>query len=260
MDVPIERVDGLPFGRAYKITKDGVTHFLPSVTTILKMNEDPFIQQLRDELGMEKFLHIQQRAADRGTVMHRWLEVFLENYQKNNDHEASLLITQKYIQSTTEFDNLKTEKKRAMKIGQSLFYNFYNQRFFSNIKKVLYNEIFMYTFFKGGWAGASDFIYEDFDDCLVVQDFKSASDIKDIDHIDNYKMQIACYMFMFAVMFGRVPDRGEIVIANEKNSNLQFVIVPQSEMKMHLKRFLGLMTEFRNTPEWLEFEQKLAVV
>jgi len=52
----IEQINDLPFGRAYKITKDGQVAYAPSVTTILKLNEDPFIQKLRDELGDEKFI------------------------------------------------------------------------------------------------------------------------------------------------------------------------------------------------------------
>lgn len=259
MHADIQQINGLPFGRAYKITRDSNSCYVPSVTTVLKLNHDPFLEKLEAELGPEKYLKIQRRGGERGTVMHRWLEIFLNHYQETKDPEFSLLETQKYIADTDEFNDM-SEVKRALKIGKSLFYNFYTDEFYKNIRTVLHNEIFLYTFFRGGWAGAADFIYEDTNGNLVVQDFKSSSIMKDTSKLDNYKMQISCYMFKYAEMFGRIPDRGEIVISNESNMNLQRVYVPQSEMKIHLRKFLSLLKEFRNTTEWLDFEKSVECI
>jgi ATP-dependent exoDNAse (exonuclease V) beta subunit len=253
MNTDIQQINDLPFGRAYKITKGEQVQFVPSVTTVLKMNPDPFIDQLLLEMGPDRFKEIQNRGADRGTVMHKWLEVFLDEFGKDRDRSRSLLRTQEYIRDTDEFSKLPSNLTRAMKVGRELFYNFYNSGFHDKIGKVLHNEIFLHTFFRGGWAGACDFVYEDHDGKLVILDFKSSSIPKDPDKIDNYKMQISCYMFKYAEMFGRMPDRGEIVISNEATPDLQWVTVPGSEMKTHLRKFLGLMEKFRQQPEWIEF-------
>lgn len=268
MNVTIERIDGLPFGRCYKITKDNEIHFLPSVTTVLKMQPTPEYDIIRDELGPEKYKHAMQKAADRGTVMHKWLETFLEEYGKHQDASEALKSTQAYISATKEFDTLLTEKARALKIGRELFYNFYSKKFWTNItpiKKVLHNEIFMYTLFRGGWAGASDFVYQDFDDEHIIADFKSSREPKDESKIDTYRMQIACYMFKYSEMYGKIPARGEILIANEYNDKVQKIVVPRDDdpehgpgMKHYLRKFLGLMTEFRATPEWVEFNEQVS--
>jgi len=254
----IEQINDLPFGRAYKITKGNHIEYVPSVTTILKLNEDPFIQELRDELGSEKFEEIRDRGGSRGTVMHRWLEIFMERYAEDYDATASLIYTQKYIASTDEFSVLPGDLPRALRVGRELFYNFYNAKFHDKVSKVMYNEIFLHTFFRGGWGGACDFVYEDRDGKVVICDYKSSSIPKDFDKLDNYKMQIACYMFFYAETFGVMPDRGEIIISNEQGTDLQWLIVPADEMKIHLRKFLGLLKEFQLTPEWIMFTDKIS--
>lgn len=257
----IEQINDLPFGRAYKVTDEkNFNAFLPSVTTVLKLNQDPFLDYLKAELGPEKFLKLQNRGGDRGTVMHRWLEVFLGKYSENYDAIKALMYTQKYISETNEFANLPSSLSRALKVGRELFYNFYNSEFHKKIGKILYNEVFLYTLFRGGWAGACDFVYEDPDGKLVIMDFKSSTVPKDPDKLDNYKMQIACYMFLYAEFSGTLPDRGEIVISNEQNSDLQWITIPGDEMKIHIRKFLVLLRQFRAQPEWLEFHKNVEVV
>jgi len=254
--IDIQQINGLPFGRAYKVTDNGVSKYLPSVTTVLKLNEDPFIQQLRDELGEEGFKKIQERGSNRGTIMHRWLEIFLESYATSSDASKALRHVQEYMSTTDEFRSM-SELDRAKKIGRNLFYNFYNAGFYNTVKKILFNEIFMYTFFRGGCAGTCDFVYIDNEDRLVILDFKSSSIPKQEDHVENYKMQTSVYMFMYAELYGILPDRGEIVISNEQNDELQYIIVSRDDMKIYLRQFLALLKEFKQTPDWVEFDEKV---
>lgn len=256
MEAQIERIDGQPFGRCYKVTKNGEVKYLPSVTTILKMKPDPFLDMLRQTLGPEKFDIVTRRGAERGTVMHKWLEIFYDHYGKHKDPESGFLYTEKFI-SEWQYDTT-TDRKRAFKIGRSLFLNFYNKRFYRSINNVVHNEIFMYTFFRGGWAGACDFIFEDHDGTLIIQDFKSSSIPKDTDEQSKYMMQLSAYMFQYSEMFGRYPDRGEILIANEKNDVVQKITITKDEFKVHLKEFIGLLGQFQQTPEWLEFQEKVS--
>ena len=52
-------------------------------------------------------------------------------------------------------------------------------------------------------------------------------------------------MFAYAERYGVIPDRGEIWIANEKDSKLQRFIVTKDEFKTYLRKFLELLLEFR---------------
>ena len=48
----IEQINDLPFGRAYKVEVDGEISYLPSVTTVLSLNEEPHVKHLKEELGI----------------------------------------------------------------------------------------------------------------------------------------------------------------------------------------------------------------
>ncbi len=245
-DFTIDRVDGLPFGRAYKVSspRDLPVH-LPSVTTILKMHPNKEYDEIRESLGEEKYLEVLHRAADRGTVMHKWLELFLEHYGVNRDPEAAFSHTQQAI--SVEHFRLQTEPKRAIKIGRNLFFNFYHNRFWIDvmpIKRVMYNEIFMWTLFRGGWAGAGDFVYEDLNGDVVFADFKSSTQPKDPDKIDHYKMQISSYMFLFGEQYGTIQ---KIVVPYKSDS--------EPDMKFYLRQFLELKEKFHMTQEWIEFAE-----
>lgn len=263
----IERVDGLPFGRVYKVYGDeGRVHHLPSVTTVLKLNPKPEYDAMREDMGEEVYRSMLMRKAERGTVMHRWLEVFLGQMQKGATPEDALSLTQLYISTCTDFDGFTSDIAKATAIGRNLFYNFFYARFWEDvcdIKEVLHNELFMYTLFRDGWAGATDFVYLTPNDEVVIADFKSSSSPKDAEKIDDYKMQISTYMFKYAEMFGQIPVRGEILVANEQTSEVQRIVVPyqsdsEPDMKHYLRRFLELTEKFRQQEEWIEYEKAIA--
>jgi hypothetical protein len=172
------------------------------------------------------------------------LEHFLLEYAESRSIEKSL-VTAQDIAKGEEVSS--PDKLPLIKRGRDLFWNFYHEEFWGNIKKVLHNELFLWTDFRGGWAGATDFIYLDQNDLTVVIDFKSSSSPKDEEDILSYKCQISAYMFAYAERYGVIPDRGEIWIANEKDSKLQRFIVTKDEFKIYLRKFLGLLSEFRET-------------
>lgn len=232
-----------PWGRAYEVTIDHQTKLvLPSVTTVLKLLTEPKFKHLREKFGEEKWQQILDKASFRGTVMHSMLEHFLLEYAESKSVDKSLLSAQNIAKDE--------EKKFPDKLdliikGRDLFWNFYHEKFWSDIKNVLHNELFLWTDFRGGWAGATDFIFQDFNDEHVVIDFKSASSPKSDDDIDSYKCQISAYMFAYAERYGVIPHRGEIWISNEKNSTIQRFVVTRDEFKEHLRKFLGLLKQFR---------------
>ena len=129
--------------------------------------------------------------------------------------------------------------------GRDLFWNFYHDKFWENILEVVDNEAFLYTTFKGGWAGACDFVYRDLEHNLIVEDFKSSTSLKDEEDILSYKLQIAAYMFMCAEKYNEVPKVGKIRIANEQTSDIQTFEVHDYELKDYLSQFIDLCEKFR---------------
>ena len=253
----IERIDNLPFGRAYKVFNEKETHYLPSVTTILKRNHQQWLVDLKDQLGDKKFDEVTVRGGRRGSVMHIYLELFIEEWTRNQNPEECLVYSQTAILKHPDLLDWSTKYPREWKMGRDLYYNFYHTKFWESIKQVLHSEVFMWTFFKGGWSGATDFVFLNWQDEIIMEDFKSSSIPKDKEKIQNYFMQISAYMFMYGEMFGKVPKRGVIKITNVETNEMQIFKVEDHEFKTHLRQFISLLEEFHQTSEWKLFIERM---
>jgi len=233
-----------PWGRAYIVEGlDETPLVLPSVTTVLKLVKNPKYEMLREQFGETRWEKILNDSAERGNVMHKMLELFLLEWDRGRDVERSLRKAQVFAIEESRKDDGKMF--RIVDRGRTLFWNFYEDRFWENISEIVENEIFLYTTFKGGWAGASDFVYRDLEGNLIVEDFKSSTSPKDEQDIHHYKLQISAYMFMCAEKFNEIPKMGKIRISNEQNKDIQTFTVHDYEMKNYLKEFLDLLDEFR---------------
>ena len=242
-DIQINR-QAFPWGRAYVVEGAGEAPLiLPSVTTILKLVKNEKYEKLKEQFGEDRWNKILYDAAERGTVMHRMLELFLLEWAKEKDVDRSLKKAQIFAIEESRRDDGKYAK--YVNKGRDLFWNFYHTNFWESIEEVVDNEAFLYTTFKGGWAGACDFVYRDKAYNLIVDDFKSSTSLKDEEDILSYKLQISAYMFMCAEKYGEVPKQGRIRIANEQTSDIQTFTVFDYEMKDYLKKFLDLLEEFR---------------
>lgn len=49
---------------------------------------------------------------------------------------------------------------------------------------------------------------------------------------------------------GMIPDRGEILMMNEKNSMVQQFLLPRTELKDHLKNFIKYRAIFEEDENW----------
>jgi hypothetical protein len=237
----IERIDGLPYGRAYKIN-DG-EFLLPSVTSILKLIKVEKYEELKKDFTEEGWIKLLNDSSERGNIMHRMLEIFLIEWNKEKDIERALKKAQIFAIEESRKDDEKYSK--AVERGRKLFWNFYHNKFWENISEILDNEVFLFTTFKGGWAGTTDFVYINKEGDIIVEDFKSSTFSKGEEEILAYKLQISAYMFMCTEKYGRIPKMGKISIANEKEDELQFFIVHDWEMKDYLRKFLELLEKFK---------------
>jgi hypothetical protein len=233
-----------PWGRAYIV--EGASKaplILPSVTTVLKLLKNEKYEMLRKQFGDKRWDKILHDAAERGNVMHRMLELFLLEWAKEKNVDRSLKKAQIFAIEESRRDEGKFSK--YVDKGRDLFWNFYHEKFWENILEVVDNEAFLYTTFKGGWAGACDFVYRDLEHNLIVEDFKSSTSLKDEEDILSYKLQIAAYMFMCAEKYNEVPKVGKIRIANEQTSDIQTFEVHDYELKDYLSQFIDLCEKFR---------------
>jgi len=246
----LERIDGNAFGRVYHIPD--TKFYFPSVTTILAKKSNPKLDKLRLDMGIENFERRRNFAGRRGTVMHKWLEIFLVNLTNGCTPEYALELAQD--EAPKEFPGWENTNKKELKIGRDLFYNFYHAGHWRRVNKLVFSELFLHTTFRGGWAGAADFAFKDDSGDLILWDFKSASEERIEEDVESYYMQVAAYMFMYAQMHGEMPVRGEIIMMNEKSDTVQMFHLPKSEVKMHLDKFLECLKLFEDDKDWQEFK------
>jgi hypothetical protein len=225
----LKRLD-TPWGRAY-VLEGEIVKFLPSVTTILSLVSSSYLVDLEEKIGKEELKRISERAAKRGTVMHKFLENFVICLKKSSDPEKSLLYTQR--KSTDEL--LSDFEKDVVDSGRKLFYNLYHEGVFQEVKKVLLTEGFLYSE-KNLFAGTTDFSFLDHDNSIIITDFKSASSPRSEDIVSKYKLQSGAYAIAFEENYNKKVDRTEIWISHP--DGFQREVVSGEELEKSKKLFL----------------------
>lgn len=206
--------------RYYKVENEGI---FPSVTTILRYTKDQTgLDNWKKKIGEEAAEKIEKDAANRGTVMHKLLELYFRNLHIESKEERLNFIID-LVKNDSEIVHIKPELK---KIGTQLFYQIFNSEgYLENIKKVFLQESFLYMNkdkiqFAGTVDNASYFI----DDKFKIIDFKTALKPKQEKYITDYKMQISAYAIAIWDRYDIKPDGAEIWIANELGSVQKFVL------------------------------------
>lgn len=232
--------------RFYKIneyTNKGMNWlYYPSVTTITSLLPSPKLDAWKKEVGETKAKEIAKNAADRGTCMHEFLEVFLGIYNKNHNKKIALQETQDIVPNSLKEKGFSPE---AISKGRKLFYNFYESNdFLGDFKFIagLEEEIFSV---KHRYAGTCDCAYFT-EESLVIRDYKSASKEKSRDDIEAYYLQIAAYMVAYEEMYEMDVDKAQIMISNDK-TGLQIFEVSSQEKDIYFEKFTELLNNFHNS-------------
>jgi len=123
-------------------------------------------------------------------------------------------------------------------------YNFYLNNTFDRVKKVVMQEAMLWSLNGGGYAGRTDNIYEDYSELHVITDYKSSKKPKKEEWIDGYKMQISAYYVAYWELYGIQPDRCEIWISNEEDSEPQIFILDKNEVKIWYGKFIELVKAY----------------
>ena len=232
----LKRLD-TPHGRVYLHKKGKEVRFLPSVTTILSSIGSKHLEKLEAELGKDKLQEIGQRAAGRGTVMHRFLENYFICYQRTGNRDTCLLYTQK----KTPLELASHHDEKQIGVGRQLFYNLWNH--LNNVHEVVQTEKFLASL-EHGYAGTTDMIYINVIGMLIVCDFKSASGIRDQEQIDKYLMQVAAYVIAYEEETGKKIDAGEVLISY--SDDVQVATLNSENIEDYKNRFIEATNKYHN--------------
>lgn len=174
-----------PKGRFY-ITPEGAKY--PSITTILGAGDKPWIQDWRNALGADKADKEMKRAADRGTAVHAMIENFL-----NNDPNPT---AGHQIEHINDFRQLRLQLKKVNNIWTQ------ETPLWSDMLKA---------------AGRVDCVGE-YEGKLSIIDFKTSTNDKSSDKIQDYYLQTTAYALMFEERYGVQIDNIVILMSSEKGA------------------------------------------
>jgi len=237
----IKRVD-TPHGRVYVVEVDGEMRLYPSVTTILSSESQPWLEKLANEIGEEELAKISNRAVNRGTVMHTYLENYLVCMGYRGPGEGCLL----YSQKKTLKDLSGVYDSDTMERGRNLFYDMLNSRLFVQMKKPLFSEKFLWSN-EWGFAGTADFGYEDHEVLhsgkeLVIGDFKSASSPRNDEQVKKYKKQLGAYSIAYEERTQKKVKRAEVWIACPEG--IQEIILEGDSLESAKSEFIQLCQNY----------------
>lgn len=227
-----------PHGRVYVYEGGDEPIFMPSVTTILSFEPSQYLQDLEDKIGKEQLQRIGERAAGRGTAMHRFLENYMICLKNGGNGDTCLLYTQKKTPNDLREDGMEEDR---IGYGRDLFYNFLHENTFDDIKKVVFTEKFLWSL-ENLFAGTADFGYESILNKRIITDFKSASGIRGVDVLNKYKKQGAAYALSFEELYKKPIDEVQVWISHP--NGLQIEVLAGDEMAQKKREFIELSKDF----------------
>jgi len=197
-DQGLTRID-TEHGRWY-LTPNGDKY--PSVTTILSHEEHPRLTEWKDSMGAEAAASECERAARRGTKLHKAAELYL-NYREIIEWE----IFKQRILTYSSKQTLGLLCKIKMDLDK--------------ITNIRAQEIKLYSDTLQA-AGTADCI-ADYKGVLSLIDFKSANKPKRKVDILDYFIQTTMYSIMFNELHGELPEQLVIIMSPEQGVPAVFV-------------------------------------
>jgi genome maintenance exonuclease 1 len=228
--------------RYYEVSdSSGIIGTFPSVTSVLGETSDKSgLDSWRNRIGHEKADLIGRDAANRGTVMHRLCEIYLNlpASLSAKDRLEETLSLSRLDDEIDQFDN------RAKIVGGMLFYNFIKSNSFDEIKRVIAQEKFLWTPRDGGFAGTVDNVSELINGEVGIVDFKTARKPKDEKWIEDYKHQVAAYS---VAVWDRMQVKSvtcRIWISNEASITPQHFRMSSTDMREYYFKFRERLSRF----------------
>jgi len=226
-------------GGRYYVVDEIKNLALPSVTTILgadSPDKDFFIEWAK-RVGPVKAVF----GANRGTFMHALHEHYIDAiYIK----QIAKPLQYAMINAKIDCPNF-TEAEYVC--GKNLFMQFLNSSdFYDRIDSVLFQEVPVWSFISGGYAGRLDLAIKAKDKKNKIVDFKSSTKPKDEIKIEDYKMQTAAYSIGMFTQYGIMPDETEIWISCE-SGDIQTFTLNKNQIKEYFEKFNEKVKRFHNS-------------
>ena len=233
--------------RHYEVTsKDGnIIGVYPSITTILGETSDKSgLDKWKQRVGEDEAKRISELSMNRGTVMHRLIELYKATSGTKEDRLNKL----KEIASTDEETQQYSGEVNGeiwLESGWEMFMKFYfnSSHFFDRIKKVVSAEVFLWS--KIGYAGTVDNISEMTDGRVLVIDYKNSRRPKREAWVQDYFIQGSAYFIAHWERSGQKPDGVEIWISNEEDSIPQIFSLTADDIKYYFVEFQRRLKLFK---------------
>jgi len=173
-------------GRTYTTPKGNI---YPSITTVLSLNDVEWLAEWRESCGDVVADRISKAATVQGEAVHQMVEFYLDNMDREE------IIVNRPDEYKFMFNQLRQKLKYIDDIYQQ--------------EAGLYSDLL-------GVAGRVDCIAS-YKGKLSIIDFKTSSNVKDVEKISNYFKQGAAYSIMWQELTGISIDTIVILMA-VKNS------------------------------------------
>jgi|TARA_R100000479_G_C6353378_1_gene190125 genome maintenance exonuclease 1 len=191
LDFPVLKTKTVDKQRFY-ITPEGNEY--PSITTVLSPRNKEGLMKWRKKVGNDVATHIANKAAVRGSKVHKMCEDYL--------------------------NGLDMEKHKKDFLPYCLF-NELKDKTFDNINEVIGQEITLYSD-KYKVAGRTDLI-ANYKHELSIVDFKTSTNERKDSYNENYYIQTAAYAEMFEELTGQPINQIVILVVTENGTVQEFI-------------------------------------
>lgn len=240
-------------GQRYYEVKEGkkVLGLFPSITTVLSGTKDQTgLLEWRKKVGEKEADRISYLSMNRGTVMHRLVELYKAT---EGTPEERLEALKTVAAKDDEVNQYNGDENGALWLaeGWKMFMKFWynHSKFFGRVIEVLAAEQFLWSVKGGGYAGTVDNVskvYDPFDgEKIVIIDYKNSRKPKREDWIQDYFVQASAYWVAYWERTGIKPDGVEIWIANEKDDIPQIFSVDNGQIRLYFKEFQERLETFK---------------
>ena len=178
--------------KRFYVTPEGNEY--PSITTVLSPRGKEGLMKWRKRVGEKVANHICNKAATRGTKVHKMCEDFL-NGEDMTHHKKDFL-------PYCLFNELKDKT-------------------FDNINEVIGQEVTLYSD-KYKVAGRTDLI-ANYRNELSIVDFKTSTNERKDSYNENYYIQTAAYAEMFEELTGQPINQIVILVVTENGTVQEFI-------------------------------------
>ena len=191
LDFPVLSTKTVDKKRFY-VTPEGNEY--PSITTVLSPRNKEGLMKWRKKVGEKVATHIANKAATRGSKVHKMCEDYL--------------------------NGLDMEKHKKDFLPYCLF-NELKDKTFDNINEVIAQEVTLYSD-KYRVAGRTDLI-ANYRNELSIVDFKTSTNERKDSYNENYYIQTAAYAEMFEELTGQPINQIVILVVTENGTVQEFI-------------------------------------